>query len=92
MTIRKPAAILVNLKVLPRSRREDYRRKAYGFFREGLSTYAAAKALKANHSTVKEWYAKFKADGEGAVVEAKRGPAAGWRASAEMAHESFPAA
>ena len=74
MTTRKPAAILVNLKVLPRPRREDYRRKAYGLFGEGLSAYAAAKALKVNHSTVKEWYAKFKGVGEGAVVESKRGP------------------
>ena len=38
-------------------------------------------ALKVNHSTVKEWYAKFKDKGDCAVVEAKRGPATSPRAS-----------
>ena len=79
MTIKKQAVILVNLKVLPRVKREEYRRKAYSLYGEGRSAYAAAMALKVNHSTVKEWYAKFKDKGDCAIVEAKRGPDAGRR-------------
>ncbi|MBP5510029.1 MAG: IS630 family transposase [Kiritimatiellae bacterium] len=65
----------INLKALPRTKREVFRQQAFAAFKAGKKAYAVAKALNLNESCVGAWYAKFRGAGDSAVKERRRGPA-----------------
>lgn len=73
--------IPVNLKSLPRSKREVYRQQAFAAFKAGKKAYAAAKDLNLNESCVDNWYARFRREGDAALSERKRGPASETKAT-----------
>ena len=73
--------IPVNLKSLPRSKREMYRQQAFAAFKAGKKAYAAAKDLNLNESCVDNWYARFRREGDAALSERKRGPASETKAT-----------
>lgn len=64
----------INLKSLPRARREQLRTAAFRAFQQKRTAYAAAKELQLNESCVGAWFRRFAEDGELAVAEKKRGP------------------
>ena len=66
----------MNIKSLPRGRREHFRALAYQAYRQGRTAYAAAKELELNESCVGTWFRRFARDGDAAVSEGKRGPSA----------------
>lgn len=68
--------ILINLKSLPREKREGMRRKIFEKFGAGIKSHAAAAQLRLNPSCVHRLYERFALEGEKAVREKKRGPAA----------------
>ena len=65
----------INLKSLPRAKREAFRRQAFAAFKAGKKAYAAAKDLNLNESCVDNWYARFRREGDSALKERRRGPA-----------------
>lgn len=73
--------IPINLKSLPRSKREVYRQQAFAAFKAGKKAYAAAKDLNLNESCVDNWYARFRREGDAALSERKRGPASETKAT-----------
>ena len=64
----------INLKSLPRARREQLRTAAFRAFQQKRTAYAVAKELQLNESCVGAWFRRFAEDGEQAVAEKKRGP------------------
>lgn len=68
--------IPINLKSLPRAKREVFRQQAYDAFKAGRTAYSVAKDLNLNESCVDNWYAKFRKEGAGVLTERRRGPAA----------------
>jgi len=64
----------INLKSLPRAKREVFRQQAYAAFKSGKKAYAVAKGLNLNESCVDNWYARFRQEGDRAVTERRRGP------------------
>lgn len=66
---------LINLKSLPRSKREIVRRQLFSLYEKGIKPHAAAMSLRLNPSCVHALFARFRAEGEQAVKERKRGPA-----------------
>lgn len=64
----------INLKSLPKAKREQLRSAAFQAFQQKRTAYAVAKELQLNESCVGAWFRKFAKDGETATVEKKRGP------------------
>ena len=64
----------INLKSLPKAKREQLRIAAFQAFQQKRTAYAVAKELQLNESCVGAWFRKFAKDGETATVEKKRGP------------------
>ncbi|MBR3087086.1 MAG: virulence RhuM family protein, partial [Kiritimatiellae bacterium] len=50
----------INLKSLPRAKREVFRRQAFAAFKAGKKAYSVAKGLNLNESCVDNWYARFR--------------------------------
>lgn len=73
--------IPINLKSLPRAKREVFRQQAFDAFKSGRKAYAVAKELNLNESCVDNWYARFRREGGAALVERRRGPASATRAT-----------
>ena len=65
----------INLKTLPKAKREQFRAAAFQAFQQKRSAYAVAKELQLNESCVGAWFRKFATTGETATQEKKRGPA-----------------
>lgn len=65
----------INLKSLPRSKREVFRQQAYAAFKAGKKAYSVAKELNLNESCVDNWFVRFKKEGDAVIIERKRGPA-----------------
>jgi transposase len=64
----------VNLKSLPKAKREQLRRLAFEAYRQKRSAYSVAKELELNESCVGAWFRIFAKRGEYGVAEKKRGP------------------
>ena len=64
----------MNIKSLPRAKREDLRKKAFTLFRQGVSAYAVGQELGVRNQVACAWKRRFEADGDGAYVERRRGP------------------
>lgn len=71
----------INLKSLPRAKREVFRRQAFAAFKAGKKAYSVAKDLNLNESCVDNWYARFRREGDSALKEHRRGPAPETKAS-----------
>ena len=75
----KPAAsrrrTIMNIKSLPRAKRESLRERAFEMFGRGLSAYAVGIALRIRNQTACAWKRRFDRQGPGAYPERKRGPA-----------------
>ena len=71
----------INLKSLPRAKREVFRQQAFDAFKAGRKAYAVAKELNLNESCVDNWYARFRSEGEASLVEHRRGPASATKAA-----------
>lgn len=70
----RPKALL-NLKSLPRERRTEIRRRLYEAWKARVSAYSAAQSLRIHRETACHLYRRFRAEGEAAVGEKRRGPA-----------------
>lgn len=64
----------INLKSLPKAKREQLRLAAFQAFQQKRTAYTVAKELQLNESCVGAWFRRFAKDGETATVEKKRGP------------------
>ena len=71
---RKKTQILVNVKALPKTKREEIRRQAFAEYQGEKTAYATARKLHVNISCVYNWFARFKKEGESVVEERPRGP------------------
>lgn len=71
----------INLKTLPRAKREVLRQQAFAAFKAGRNAYAVSKELNLNESCVDNWFARFRQEGESALKERRRGPAPETKAS-----------
>lgn len=63
-----------DVKSISAKRREQLRKQAYEAFQTGVTGHSFAKTHKIYPETVYSWYRKFKAHGEAAIKERKRGP------------------
>jgi len=71
---------LLNLKSLPRQRRNEIRRRLFDAWKSGTRAYRAAQSLRIHRETACSLYRRFRAEGEAAVAEKRRGPARSPRA------------
>jgi transposase len=66
--------ILVNVKRLPKNKREELRSQAFAEYKGGTTAYATAKKLRVNVSCVYHWFDRFGTEGESVIEERPRGP------------------
>lgn len=75
---RKPAVphrrTIMNVKSLPKAKREDLRRRAFGMFERGASAYAVGIELGVRNQTACAWKRRFDGQGPESYSECKRGP------------------
>jgi transposase len=71
---RNKRQILVNVKRLPKNKREELRSQAFAEYKVGTTAYATAKKLRVNVSCVYHWFDRFGKEGESVIEERPRGP------------------
>ncbi len=71
---RKKPQILINVKALPKAKREELRRQAFAGCQAKETAYSVARRLHVNLSCVYNWFTRFKKEGEAVVEERPRGP------------------